>query len=139
VGHSLGDAAVIRAAARIESVRAVATIGAPHDPRHVAHLFGDSLTAIEETGEARVTLAGRPFTIRRQLLDDLAAASLDEALAGLGRAFLVFHSPVDRVVGIENAARIFLGGGSPEELRLARPRRPPPPRTRRIRSTSAPS
>jgi len=61
IGHSLGGAAVIRAAARIGSVRAVASIGAPHDPRHVAHVFGASLATIEASGEARVTLAGRPF------------------------------------------------------------------------------
>jgi putative redox protein len=116
IGHSLGGAAVIRAAARIESVRAVATIGAPHDPRHVAHLFSRSLDEIEQKGEARVTLAGRPFTIRRQLLDDLAGAGLDEALGELGRALLVFHSPVDRVVGIENAARIFQAARHPKSF-----------------------
>ena len=116
IGHSLGGAAVIRAAARIDSVRAVATIGAPHDPRHVAHVFGESLATIEESGEARVTLAGRPFRIRKQLLDDLAEAGLDEALRGLGRALLVMHSPVDRVVGIENAARIFQAARHPKSF-----------------------
>jgi putative redox protein len=116
VGHSLGGAAVIRAAPRIDSVRAVATIGAPHDPRHVAHLFGDSLATIEQTGEARVTLAGRPFTVRRQLLDDLAASSLDEALAAPGRALLLFHSPVDQVVGVDNAARLFQAARHPKSF-----------------------
>jgi uncharacterized OsmC-like protein/pimeloyl-ACP methyl ester carboxylesterase len=116
VGHSLGGAAAVRAAGRIEAVRAVATIGAPHDPRHVAHLFSESLDAIEEKGEALVTLAGRPFTIRRQLLDDLEGASLDAALAGLGKALLVFHSPVDRVVGIDNAARLFEAARHPKSF-----------------------
>lgn len=116
IGHSLGGAAAIRAAVRLDSVRAVATIGAPHDPGHVAHLFGGSRAAIEEQGEAVVTLAGRPFTIRKQLLDDLASARLDDALATLGRALLVFHSPVDRVVGIENAARLFQAARHPKSF-----------------------
>ena len=63
-----------------------------------------------------MSLSRRPFTIRRQLLDDLAAASLDGALGSLGRALLVFHSPVDRVVGIENAARIFQAARHPKSF-----------------------
>ncbi len=116
IGHSLGGAAAIRAAVRLDSVRAVATIGAPHDPGHVTRLFGGSLAAIEERGEALVTLAGRPFTIRKQLLDDLASSRLDDALASLGRALLVFHSPVDQVVGIDNAARLFQAARHPKSF-----------------------
>jgi len=107
VGHSLGGAAVLHAAGRLPSVRAVATLGAPADPGHVLQHVEDSREEIERAGQARVTLAGRSFTIRKQFLDDLEEASMREAVEGLDRALMLFHSPVDRIVGIENAARIY--------------------------------
>jgi len=107
VGHSLGGAAVLCAAAKISSVRAVATIGAPADPAHVTHLLRSSVAEIERTGEAEIELAGRRFRIRRQLLEDLAEGCGDAALGALSTGLLICHSPVDRVVGIENAERIY--------------------------------
>ena len=62
VGHSLGGAAVLKAAGDIPSVKAVATIGAPFDPEHVVHNFGGSVDQIRAKGKAQVNLAGRPFT-----------------------------------------------------------------------------
>lgn len=113
VGHSLGGAAVLRAAEHIPSARAVATIGAPADPAHLTHLFEESVDEIEQTGGATVNLQGRPFRITQQFLEDVRAASLESALKTLGKALLVFHSPVDEVVGIENATRIFLAAKHP--------------------------
>ena len=107
VGHSLGGAAVLMAAAGIDSVKAVTTIGAPAEPSHVNHLLTGSLQELEERGEAEVRIAGRSFRIRKQFLEDLEATRMEQAVADLGRALLVFHSPVDRIVGVENAARIF--------------------------------
>ncbi len=107
VGHSLGGAAVLKAAGGIEFVRAVVTIGAPAEPSHVAHLLTGSLQELEERGEAEVSIGGRPFRLRKQFLEDLEATRMEQTLGELGRALLVFHSPVDRIVGIENAARIF--------------------------------
>ncbi len=107
VGHSLGGAAVIKAAAGLESVKAVATIGAPAEPSHVTRLLTGSLQELEERGEAEVRIAGRSFRIRKQFLEDLEATRMEQAVGDLGGALLVFHSPVDRIVGIENAARIF--------------------------------
>ncbi len=107
LGHSLGGAAVLAAARRIPEAVAVATIGAPADPGHVTKLFADQREEITARGEALVTLAGRPFRIRRQLLEDLSAASLEPAVANLGKALLVLHSPIDQTVGIENAGRLF--------------------------------
>ncbi|MEM1044280.1 MAG: alpha/beta hydrolase [Bacteroidota bacterium] len=116
VGHSLGGAAVLQATGRIPSVKAVATIGAPCDPEHVRHLFDASLGEIEAQGEACVTLAGRPFTIRKSFVDDLAAQRMDEAIRSLGRALLVFHAPGDQTVGIENAAHIFQAAKHPKSF-----------------------
>lgn len=107
VGHSLGGAAVLQAAHHLDSVAAVATIGAPFDPEHVSHLFETALDEIDYAGEARVSLGGRPFTITKQFLDDLRTQNVVRHLHGLDRALLVLHSPVDATVGIENARMIF--------------------------------
>ncbi len=107
VGHSLGGAAVLQAAHNIPSAEAVATIAAPYDPEHVTRMLDDALEEIKSSGEAHITLAGRSFTIRKQFLEDLAATKMEETIRTLERALLVFHSPVDRTVGIDNAARIF--------------------------------
>lgn len=107
IGHSLGGAAVLQAAAQIPSAKAVATIGAPARPEHITHLLRTSLQEIEEGGAADVEIAGRTFTIRKQFLNDLEGANIEPHIANLGRALLVMHSPLDNVVGIENAAQIF--------------------------------
>lgn len=116
VGHSLGGAAVIRAAREIQGVRAVATIGAPFDPWHVSHLLESSREEIEELGEATVQLGGRPFRVRKQLLDDLRAGNLETDLRELRRPLLVFHSPLDQTVGIENAGQIFQAARHPKSF-----------------------
>ncbi len=116
VGHSLGGAAVLQAAAQLESVRAVVTLGAPYDPAHVAHLFADATDTIRAAGEAEVALAGRRFRIKQQFLDDLATTRVDRRLETLGRALLVMHSPVDTIVGIENAERIYRAAKHPKSF-----------------------
>jgi uncharacterized OsmC-like protein/alpha-beta hydrolase superfamily lysophospholipase len=107
VGHSLGGAAVLAAAQQVPDCVAVATVGAPFEPAHVAHQLGPALPLIEANGKATVTLAGRPFTITRGFLDDLAGQEQTTRIHGLGRALLVLHSPQDAVVGVDNARRIF--------------------------------
>ena len=116
IGHSLGGAAVLVAAADIPSAKAVVTIGAPADPSHVIHNFGCKIEEITEKGEAEVALAGRSFTIRRAFLDDISAARLTPAIAGLKRALLVLHGPRDQTVGIENASEIFLAARHPKSF-----------------------
>ncbi len=116
IGHSLGGAAVLQAAHQIPECRAVATIGAPADPQHVTHLLQCSLEEIEETGEAQVLLAGRPFTIKKQFLDDLEQSKMQERIRTLKRALLVMHSPIDNTVGIDNAAQIFTAAKHPKSF-----------------------
>jgi len=116
VGHSLGGAAVLQAAYRLDSVQAVSTIAAPYDPEHVTRHLEDTVKDIKAKGEARITLAGRTFTIRKQFLDDLAATKMEESIRTLGRALLVFHSPVDRTVGVNNAGRIFQAAKHPKSF-----------------------
>lgn len=116
IGHSLGGAAVLQAAAQVESVVAVATIGAPYDPAHVKHLLEGSIEEIERTGLAAVNLAGRSFTIKKQFLDDLEKVKVEKAIRSLRRALIVFHSPLDQTVGIENAAKIYEAAKHPKSF-----------------------
>ncbi len=116
VGHSLGGTAVLQAAASLPAVRAVATIGSPADPEHVTHLFAGDREAIERDGEAEVLLAGRPFRIRRQFLDDLAASELPGSIARLKRAVLIMHSPIDTLVGIDNASELYQAARHPKSF-----------------------
>jgi len=116
IGHSLGGAAALAAAHRIAEARAVVTIAAPADPAHVTGLFKEHLSKIREQGEVDVVLAGRPFKIRREFLDDVAEQMLMDRVAHLRKALLVFHSPTDDVVGIDSASRIFTTAKHPKSF-----------------------
>jgi uncharacterized OsmC-like protein/pimeloyl-ACP methyl ester carboxylesterase len=116
IGHSLGGAAVLRAAAAIPSARAVATIGAPFDPAHVTNRFADALARIDADGAAPVDLGGRPVTIGRDFVQDVRSTELRPAIAGLKKALLVMHAPRDAVVGIDNATAIFTAARHPKSF-----------------------
>jgi len=116
IGHSLGGAAVLAAAQRVADAVAVATIAAPFDPGHVAHLLAPARAEIESRGEAEVVLGGRSFRVRRQLLDDIAAHKLGDHIARLRKALILFHAPRDEIVGIDNATRIFTAARHPKSF-----------------------
>jgi putative redox protein len=116
IGHSLGGAAVLAVASDIPEVRAVATIGAPSDPGHVTGLFLEHLDQINAEGEAEVQLAGRPFRIKRQFLEDAAEYRLTERICHLRKALLVLHAPLDRTVDITNAEHIFTAARHPKSF-----------------------
>jgi len=116
IGHSLGGAAILAAAGQIAEATAVVTIGAPSDPTHVTGQFADSIEKIRKDGQAEVSLAGRPFTIKREFLDDVAEHSLMGHITRLHKALLVMHSPTDDTVGIENATRIFVTAKHPKSF-----------------------
>ena len=116
IGHSLGGAAVLAAAAGVPEAKAVVTIGAPADVAHVLHQFGGSLEDIRAKGEASVTLAGRSFNIRQSFVEDAERQQLEHHIASLGKALLVMHAPLDRTVGIENAQRIFQAAKHPKSF-----------------------
>jgi len=116
IGHSLGGAAVLQAAAGIPAAAAVITIAAPADPGHVSYALGDSKEIIERRGEANVDLEGRIFKIKKQFLDDLESVRMQETIRNLNRALLILHSPVDSIVGIENAAKIFQTARHPKSF-----------------------
>ncbi len=116
IGHSLGGAAILAAAAQIPDARAVVTIAAPSDPAHVTGLFADRIEDIRRHGKAEVALAGRPFTITNQFLDDIAEHGLMTHVAKLHKALLVMHAPTDDTVSIDNATRIFVAAKHPKSF-----------------------
>jgi len=116
IGHSLGGAAVLAGASRVREAEAIITIGAPADPAHVAHHFQDARADIEAEGEAEVLLVGRPFRIKKQFLEDIESHKLEHDIATMKKALLVFHSPIDATVGIENAAHIFKAAKHPKSF-----------------------
>ncbi|HNR77972.1 MAG TPA: alpha/beta fold hydrolase, partial [Parvularculaceae bacterium] len=116
IGHSLGGAAAIVAATKIAEVKGVAVIGAPAEATHVARQFGDKREEIARAGEAQVPLAGRPFTIKKQFLDDIERADVLGAAARLKKSLLILHAPLDRTVGIENAGALFKAAKHPKSF-----------------------
>ncbi|WP_299703162.1 bifunctional alpha/beta hydrolase/OsmC family protein [uncultured Tateyamaria sp.] len=116
IGHSLGGAAVLKATARLDQIKAVATLGAPFDPEHVTHNFSDALPEIIAQGEAEVNLGGRPFRIGKGFVEDVTDEALQPAIAWLNAALLVLHAPRDTIVSIDNASEIFLAAKHPKSF-----------------------
>jgi uncharacterized OsmC-like protein/alpha/beta superfamily hydrolase len=118
IGHSLGGAAILAAAGEVPEAKAVATIGAPADADHVIHNFGAHLDEIEKEGVADVKLAGRPFTIKQEFVDDLRShtVTVEERVAKMGQALMILHSPIDATVGIENAGKIYSAAKHPKSF-----------------------
>ena len=116
IGHSLGGAAGLKATARRDQIKAVATLGAPFDPGHVTHNFADALPQIAQHGEAEVSLGGRPFRIGKRFVEDVAEEALAPAIGALHAALLVLHAPRDEIVSIDNASEIFLAAKHPKRF-----------------------
>ncbi len=116
IGHSLGGAAAIVAGASAASIKAVATIGAPGHIGHIRALFGTAVETIESEGSAEVNIGGRPFTIARSFLEDLEGRELSETLKALRKPILIAHSPQDRIVGIDNAAELYMAAMHPKSF-----------------------
>ncbi len=118
IGHSLGGAAVLQAASMIPSCKAVATIAAPYDLSHLARHLSDSIDTLknEDRKEAEIVLAGRKFRIKRQFIEDLERTRMEVTIHNLQKALIIFHSPVDTIVDIENAAHIFRAARHPKSF-----------------------
>lgn len=116
IGHSLGGAAVLAAAGRVPEAVAVATIAAPFQAEHIRHLLAADTERIETDGEAEVILEGRTFRIRKQFLDDIDRHNSRDAIARLRKALMIFHSPRDGIVNIQNATQIFIAAKHPKSF-----------------------
>ncbi len=116
IGHSLGGAAVLHVAGKLNKVKAVVTIGSPSDPPHVKHLLKEDIDQIESEGQATVDIGGRPFKIKKHFLEALEAHDTDALINNLDKALLILHSPQDQIVGIENAAQIYASAKHPKSF-----------------------
>jgi putative redox protein len=116
IGHSLGGAAVLASADQMPEVKAVVTIAAPSDPVSVTGMFSQHLDQIARDGEALVQLAGRPFRIQQQFVEDAGEHNLKVKIAALRRALLVMHAPGDDTVGLSNAMEIFTAAKHPKSF-----------------------
>ena len=116
VGHSLGGAAVLAAAQRIDSVRAVVTIGAPYDPAHVLGNIHGDVDAIRRDGAGEVSIGGKAFQLSAGFFEGLGSEDPAARIARLGRALLILHSPTDTIVGIDNAREIFVAARHPKSF-----------------------
>ena len=114
LGHSLGGAAVLSLARRSDLDCAVVTLGAPYDPDHVGHLFSQAHDEIRSKGVAEVLLGGRKIRIGKSFLDDLARGG--DTVEQLRKPLLVMHAPLDKIVGIANAEKIFRSAHHPKSF-----------------------
>lgn len=116
VGHSLGGAAVLSAAAKLDNVKAVATIGAPSTVSHVTHLFSHGIDAVKEQGEVEVNIGGRPFKINKEFVEDFDKTDLPAVVKSLRKPLLIMHAPTDKIVGIKNAEELYLHAHHPKSF-----------------------
>ena len=107
IGHSLGGAAAIIASSKLENIQAVVSISAPSFVKHVTKLFNSDVETINQKGFSQLSIGGRPFTIKKQFLDDLEMHNLEDEVKLLRKPLLIMHSPQDNIVGIENAANLY--------------------------------
>ncbi len=116
IGHSLGGTAVLQAARQVETAVAVATIGSPAEPAHVAKMFAGHEDSLRERGEAEVDLGGRPFLVKQQFVDDLDKHDVPGTIGRLRKALLVMHAPLDNIVEIDNASALFVAAKHPKSF-----------------------
>lgn len=116
VGHSLGGAAVITAASQLNSVKAVATIGAPGTVSHVKHLFSHSVEEIKDKGEIDINIGGRPFKVNSDFIENFDKTDLPSVVKRLRKPLLILHSPIDTIVGIENAEQLYHNAHHPKSF-----------------------
>ena len=116
IGHSLGGAAVLSAAQPIDSIKAVATIGSPSTAQHVEHLFQAGADLIAKQGEATIGIGGRQFLIKKQMLEDINLYNSTDQIKNLNAALIVFHSPIDNIVSIDQAAEIYQAARHPKSF-----------------------
>lgn len=116
VGHSWGGAAVIAAAGSIDGVRAVATIGAPSDPRTVEHQYDAVVDCVLADGSAEWLVGGRALTLKKAFVEDVRHAALKDKIRELHRPLLIMHSPTDDTVDISNAQALFFEARHPRSF-----------------------
>ena len=116
IGHSLGGTAVLNAASDVPECKAVVSIGSPATADHILEQFPEERKQLENEQEVSVNVGGKPFKIKRQFVADVEAQSTTDKISQLRKALLVFHSPVDNIVPIDEATRIFVAAKHPKSF-----------------------
>ncbi len=116
IGHSLGGAAALVAASKLHNIKAVATIGAPSDISHVINLFSNGIDELEEKGVAEVSIGGRPFRVKNEMVKDFKSHDLTKIVTALKKPLLMFHSPQDATVAVKHAANLYHAAKHPKSF-----------------------
>ncbi len=116
IGHSLGGAAVLAAAQSLPAIKAIVTIGAPATAHHIGHLYAHAKAEIASKDEAVIELAGRKFTIQKQFVEDIDRYNDAAHIGQLKKALLILHSPIDAIVSIDEAAKIYTAAKHPKSF-----------------------
>lgn len=120
IGHSLGGAAVLRAAPRIKNARAVATIGTPFDPAHATATMPKLEQRFrEEPSLDAVPIPGRGVNLGRAMVEELKTYTPEEGATAPGRngiASLFLHTPLDDLVPYEHAEQLYAAALQPKSL-----------------------
>lgn len=116
IGHSLGGTAALAAALQLPSIKAVATIGAPADSGHILTTLGANKAMVKQNGTHNITFYGNEIKVNQQFVDDVNAEHLVDRLKNLNKALLIMHSPVDDVVSIDNAGKLFQMANHPKSF-----------------------
>ena len=116
IGHSLGGAAMIATAKKIASARAICTIASPSETFHLAEFLLKQNPRIETEGQGEVTIGGRTYLMKQQLLDSLRRQPMEEHLANLTLPFLVFHSPTDKTLSYQHAINMHQRSQGPTSI-----------------------
>jgi len=116
IGHSLGGAAAVFSGKQLDSVKAIVTIASASSPDHLAKILSSVKEKAEKHGYAQAIIGGRKIILSKKFFDDISSKNMHDALENLGKPLLIFHSPQDSLVGIENAAEIFMAARHPKSF-----------------------
>ncbi len=116
IGHSLGGAATVFAGRQLDSVKAIVTIASASSPDHLAKILSNVKQEADDKGYAQAIIAGKKIMLTKEFFEDISSKNMKQALRTLGKPILIFHSPQDKLVGIDNAAEIFVSAKHPKSF-----------------------
>lgn len=116
IGHSVGGTAALLAASEIDALKMFALIAVPVHPKHTTTLLSGEVQGTADATGAGIALNGQRFTVSRQLLDDLGARRVEEAVRRLRVPLLLLHSTEDEIVSIDSSSEIFEEANHPKSF-----------------------
>ncbi|WP_044212595.1 bifunctional alpha/beta hydrolase/OsmC family protein [Flammeovirga sp. OC4] len=113
IGHSLAGAACLVSANRIASVEAVVTISAVIKSSHIRKLCTQSQ---DDKGLYDVALGDNYFKVTADFIDEITHQNIKEIIHKIRIPLLIFHSPQDEIVDINNAEKIYSNAFHPKSF-----------------------